>query len=67
MTTELLPAIAALTFHANRDAEAHLTTTGRGRRRGAPTDQATARDITHSAVEDVIGPRPARHRKEQQS
>lgn len=28
-------------------------------------DRATARDITNGAYEDVIGPRPATHRKEQ--
>lgn len=27
----------------------------------------TARDIANSAYEDVIGPRPARHRKEPQA
>lgn len=28
------------------------------------TTASIARDITNSATEDVLGPRPARHRKE---
>lgn len=63
-TASALPAIAALTFNADRTAEQHLVGLNRGRRAGS---EQTARDITNSAVEDVLGPRPARHRKELQA
>lgn len=63
-TAPALPAIAALTFNADRGAAQHLITLNRGRRAG--TEQ-TARDITNSAVEDILGRRPATHRKEHQA
>lgn len=34
------------------------------RRKAAETLRSLSRDITNSAAEDVLGPRPARHRKE---
>lgn len=69
MTAQLLPAIAALTFNADRTAEAHLQLRNRGRRRAVlpPTPRQLARDITNSVVEEHLGRRPARHRKEVQS
>lgn len=35
------------------------------RRAHTETTASLARDITNSALEHVLGPRPARHRKEQ--
>ena len=35
------------------------------RRTRAETSASLARDITNSALEHALGPRPARHRKEQ--
>lgn len=34
------------------------------RRKAAETLRSLSRDITNSVAEDVLGPRPARHRKE---
>lgn len=69
MSAELLPAIAALTFNADRAAESYLLQTNRGRRRSVlpPSPRQLARDITNSVVEEHLGRRPARHRKEVQS
>lgn len=40
----------------------------RGRRRAAQTTtRQLARDITNGVVEEQLGPRPARHRKDSQS
>lgn len=39
----------------------------RGRRAGVPTTRQLARDITNGVVEEHLGPRPARHRKEKKS
>lgn len=53
MTAPALPAIAAQ----------------RGRRRAVlpRTTRQLARDITNGVVEEHLGPRPARHRKDQSS
>lgn len=66
MSAPALPAIAALTFNADRAAEAQLTAMNRGRRRaGSPlTPRQLARDITNGVVEEHLGRRPARHRKD---
>jgi hypothetical protein len=42
-----------------------MNTHVRGRRRAtALSPRALARDITNGVVEDQLGPRPARHRKD---
>lgn len=66
MTAQVLPAIAALTFNADRRAVAQLEAMNRGRRRAAlpPTPRQLSRDITNGVVEEHLGRRPARHRKE---
>lgn len=66
MTAQALPAIVALTFNADRAAEVHLQQANRGRRRAAlpPTPRQLSRDITNGVVEEHLGRRPARHRKE---
>lgn len=67
MSAQLLPAIAALTFNADRTAEAHLQQVNRGRRAREETITSLSRDITNGVVEERLGLRPARHRKEVQS
>lgn len=66
---DALPAIAALTFNADQRAVAQLEAVNHGRRRAAlpPTPRQLARDITNSVVEEHLGRRPVRHRKEVQS
>ena len=50
------PWIAMLPAHADQaEARIHALT---------ETTSSLARDITNSAVEDIVGPRPARHRKD---
>lgn len=66
-TAPALPAITALTFNADRAAEAHLIEMNRGRRALAETITSLSRDITNGVVEEHLGLRPARHRKEIQS
>lgn len=65
-TAPALPAIAALTFNADRTAEQHLINLNRGRRAGT---ERTGRDIANDLFEDVMGVRhrPATHRKEKKA
>lgn len=67
MSVQMLPAIAALTFNADRRAAEHLQALARGRRARAETTKSLSRDITNGVVEEHLGPRPARHRKEKKS
>lgn len=67
MSVPALPAIAALAFHADRAAASHLADLARGRRARAETTRSLSRDITNGVVEDQLGLRPARYRKEKKS
>lgn len=67
MTAQALSAIAALTFHADRRAAEQLQALARGRRARAETTRSLSKDITNGVVEDQLGPRPGRHRKEARS
>lgn len=62
-TAPALPAIAALTFYADRGAAQRLIDLNRGRRAGT---ERTGRDIANDTFQDVMGVRhrPATHRKE---